>query len=56
MSYPFPAQLHPGSCLCVVIEYEASCELACSEIVVHRDDPIEPVKALDVVAFTRCEK
>lgn len=53
---PFPAQLHPGSCLCVVIQYEASCEPECCELVIHSDDPNEPVKVLDVVAFTRCEK
>jgi len=53
---PFPAKLHPGSCLGVVIQYEASCDPECCELVIHSDDPAEPVKVLDVVAFTRCEK
>ena len=53
---PFPATLHPGSCLGVVIEYRASCEPECCELVIRSDDPNEPVRVLDVVAFTRCEK
>ncbi|MGA8111182.1 MAG: choice-of-anchor D domain-containing protein [Acidobacteriaceae bacterium] len=53
---PFPATLHPGSCLCVVIEYRASCEPECCELVIRSDDPADPVRVLDVVAFTRCEK
>jgi Abnormal spindle-like microcephaly-assoc'd, ASPM-SPD-2-Hydin/Kelch motif len=53
---PFPAKLHPGSCLGVVIQYRASCEPECCELVIHSDDPHEPVKVLDVVAFTRCVK
>lgn len=51
---PFPATLHPGSCLGVVIRYEASCEPECCELVITSDDPTDPVKTLDVVAFTRC--
>jgi hypothetical protein len=53
---PFPAKLHPGSCLGVVIQYRADCEPECCEIAIHSDDPHEHVKVLDVVAFTRCEK
>jgi hypothetical protein len=53
---PFPAKLHPGSCLGVVIEYRANCEPECCELVIHSDDPHEPVKVLDVIAYTRCEK
>ena len=53
---PFPATLHPGSCLGVVIEYKASCEPECCELVVESDDPVHPVRCLDVVAFTCCEK
>ncbi|HEX4038831.1 MAG TPA: choice-of-anchor D domain-containing protein [Acidobacteriaceae bacterium] len=53
---PFPATLHPGSCLCVVIEYRASCEPECCELVIKSDDPTDPVRVLDVVAFTCCEK
>ncbi|HEX4066359.1 MAG TPA: choice-of-anchor D domain-containing protein [Acidobacteriaceae bacterium] len=53
---PFPATLHPGSCLGVVIEYRASCEPECCELVIKSDDPTDPAKVLDVVAFTCCEK
>ena len=51
---PFPATLRPGSCLGVVIRYEASCDPECCELVIKSDDPTDPVKHLDVVAFTRC--
>jgi hypothetical protein len=53
---PFPATLHPGSCLQVVVAYHADCEPECCELVIHSDDPHEPVKMVDVVAYTRCEK
>jgi len=53
---PFPAALHPGSCLCLVIQYKASCDPECCELVIKSDDPSEPLKVLDVVAYTRCEK
>jgi hypothetical protein len=52
---PFPATLHPGSCLGVVIQYEASCDPECCELVIKSDDPTDPVKILDVVAYTRCK-
>ena len=50
---PFPATLHPGSCLGVVIQYKATekCPLCC-ELVIMSDDPITPVKTLDVTAYT----
>jgi hypothetical protein len=51
---PFPATLHPGSCLGVVIQYEASCDPESCELVIKSNDPTDPVKALDVVAYTRC--
>jgi kumamolisin len=50
---PFPATLHPGSCLAVVIRYQATerfprpCEL-----VIVSDDPVTPVKTVEVVACT----
>ena len=53
---PFPATLHPGSCLGVVIQYRASCDPECCELVIKSDDPQHPIKVLDVVAYTRCEK
>ena len=51
---PFPATLAPGSCLGVVIQYEASCDPECCELVITSDDPADPVRTLDVVAYTRC--
>lgn len=56
VSNPFPATLQPGSCLGVLIEYRASCESECCELVIESDDPDHPVKMRDVVAFTRCGK
>lgn len=50
---PFPATLHPGSCLGVVIRYRAaernprSCDL-----VIVSDDPVTPVKTVEVFAHT----
>ena len=51
---PFPATLPVGACLSVVIRYTASCEPECCELVIRSDDPEEPVRCLDVVAYTRC--
>lgn len=51
---PFPATVAPGSSLEVVIKYEASCDPECCELVIRSDDPDDPVRVLDVVAFTRC--
>jgi hypothetical protein len=50
---PFPATLHPGSCLSVLIRYKATekCPRSC-ELVITSDDPITPVKTLDVIAYT----
>jgi hypothetical protein len=50
---PFPATLHAGSCLGVVIRYKAEekCPVAC-ELVITSDDPDTPVKTLDVMAYT----
>jgi hypothetical protein len=50
---PFPATLHAGSCLSVVIRYKATekCPRAC-ELVITSDDPITPVKTLDLRAYT----
>jgi len=56
LNNPFPAMLHPGSCLCVVIQYRAQCEPECCELEIISDDPTEPRKVLDVIAYTRCEK
>ena len=50
---PFPAVLHPGSCLSVVIQYRATerCPRSC-ELVIESDDPMKPVEILDVLAYT----
>jgi hypothetical protein len=53
-SNPFPATLAPGSCLGVVVQYEANCEPESCELVITSDDPADPVKVIDVVAFTCC--
>lgn len=50
---PFPATLHPGSCLAVIVRYKATeryprpCEL-----IVMSDDPTEPVKVIELLAAT----
>jgi photosystem II stability/assembly factor-like uncharacterized protein len=50
---PFPATLHAGSCLNVVIRYKATekCPRAC-ELIIESDDPNLPVKTMDVLAYT----
>jgi kumamolisin len=54
---PFPATVHPGSCLAVVIRYDAreryprSCDL-----VITSNDPTDPVKTLEVIATTLWEE
>jgi hypothetical protein len=50
---PFPATLHPGACLCVVIRYKATekCSKSC-DLIITSDDLVTPVKTLDVVAYT----
>jgi hypothetical protein len=50
---PFPAILHPGSCLAVVVEYRAEeHEPVPCELVIRSDDPTDPVKCIDVLAYT----
>jgi hypothetical protein len=50
---PFPATLHPGSCMAVVIRYKATeryprpCEL-----VITSDDPNESIKIIELLAAT----
>jgi hypothetical protein len=50
---PFPATLHPGSCLAVVIRYKADepYPRAC-ELIITSDDPTTPVKCVDVIGST----
>ncbi len=50
---PFPATLHPGSCLSVLIRYKATEKCPrCCELVITSDDPDTPVKIIDVMAYT----
>ena len=52
---PFPATLHPGSCLNVTIRYKATQkEPRPCEVVIRSDDPVTPVKEVEVIAWTRC--
>jgi hypothetical protein len=59
---PFPATLHPGSCLNLVIRYKASEQCPRSqELIITSDDPLTPVKELELCAYTiwdhcSCEK
>ncbi|HUI83322.1 MAG TPA: choice-of-anchor D domain-containing protein [Candidatus Binatia bacterium] len=53
LNNPFPATLHAGSCLCLVLRYKATekCPRPC-ELVIESDDPVTPVRTLDVLAYT----
>jgi hypothetical protein len=50
---PFPATVHPGSCLDVVIRYRATerCPRCC-ELIIESDDPSMNVRILEVLAYT----
>jgi kumamolisin len=53
ISNPFPATLHPGSCLGIVIRYKAAERCSrCVELVITSDDPTDPVKTLEVLGYT----
>jgi hypothetical protein len=52
---PFPATLHPGSCLNVAIRYKATQkEPRPCEVVIASDDPVTPIREVDAIAWTRC--
>ncbi|MGH6835062.1 MAG: choice-of-anchor D domain-containing protein [Methylocella sp.] len=54
---PFPATLHPGSCLNLVIRYKATEQCPRSQdLIITSDDPVTPVKVLDVTAYTIWER
>jgi hypothetical protein len=54
---PFPATLHPGSCLSVGILYHATEKFPRScDLVITSDGPTTPVKILEVVAYTVWDK
>jgi hypothetical protein len=45
--------LHPGSCLSVVIRYKATEKCPrCCRLVITSDDPVTPVKTLEMLAYT----
>jgi hypothetical protein len=50
---PFPADLPSGACLPLVIQYRAidMCPRPC-ELIIESDDPGEPVKTLELLAYT----
>ncbi|MGE5764790.1 MAG: choice-of-anchor D domain-containing protein [Mycobacterium leprae] len=51
---PFPATVHPGSCLGVLIQYIPTCDSsACCELVIESDDPQTPEKTLFVLGHIR---
>ena len=50
---PFPAKVHPGSCLGVVLQYHATercCRIA--ELVIESDDPTTPECCIELEAYT----
>jgi kumamolisin len=50
---PFPATLHPGCCLAVVIRYKATERIPrSSDLVIICDDPEMPVKIVEALAYT----
>jgi hypothetical protein len=50
---PFPAELYPGSCLGLVIRYNATEKCPRSqELIITSNDPVTPVKVLDLTAYT----
>jgi Pro-kumamolisin, activation domain len=50
---PFPAALHPGSGLNVVIRYRATERIPRScDLIIDSDDPATPVRILEVLAYT----
>jgi hypothetical protein len=51
---PFPAEVRPGSCLDVLIEYVPTCDnAACCELVIESDDPNNPTETLFVTGRLR---
>jgi len=54
---PFPATLHPGSCLNLVIRYQATERCPRSQdLIILSDDPVTPVKELELPAYTIWER
>jgi photosystem II stability/assembly factor-like uncharacterized protein len=57
LNNPFPARLPPGASLPVVIQYCAGerCPRPC-ELVIESDDPVTPVRSVEVLAYTIWER
>ena len=54
LTNPFPATLHPGSCLPLVIQFKPRCDTArCCELLIHSDDPDLPEKTVFVFGRLR---
>ena len=53
LNNPFPATLHPGSCLPIVIQFRAGekCPRA-AELVIESNDPLTPVRHIELLAYT----
>jgi hypothetical protein len=54
LTNPFPATVHPGSCLGVLIQYVPTCDnAACCELGIETDDPDNPSQTLLVTGHLR---
>lgn len=54
---PFPATLHSGSCLNLVIRYKATERCPRSQdLIILSDDPLTPIKEVELVAYTIWEQ
>ena len=54
LTNPFPATVHPGSCLGVLIQYVPTCDnAACCELVIETDDPDNLSQTLLVTGHLR---
>jgi hypothetical protein len=53
LNNPFPANLPSGTCMPIVLQYCATdkCPRPC-ELIIESDDPVTPVKCLEVLAYT----
>jgi hypothetical protein len=50
---PFPTKLRAGSCMPVVIQYHATEKCPrCCELVIESNDPVTPVKIIEMLAYT----
>ena len=54
LTNPFPATVHPGSCLGVLVEYVPTCDsAACCELLIESDDPDLPRYTVMVTGHLR---